>query len=239
MAGHSKWANIKRRKGDQDARRGSIWTKVSREITVATRIAGKDGNPRLRDAIALAKTHNMPKDTIQRAILRGAGELEGLEYEEITYEGYGPGGAAIFIETTTDNKNRTIADLRNIFSRHGGNMGENGSVSWMFTKKGFLEIDKKNIEEEELFEIAIDLGADGFQSTQNTYSITCEPNKLSNLREGLEKKYEISRFEMIAEPSTTVDMEKEVVEKILKLLESLEDHDDVQRVHTNANFPDS
>lgn len=240
MAGHSKWANIKRAKGANDAKRGKLWTKISREITVSVRMSGKDinSNPRLRDAVNLAKTNNMPKDTINRAIAKGAGELASDNYDEITYEGYGPGGAAVFVESMTDNKNRTVADLRNIFSKNGGNLGESGCVAWMFTKKGLIEVEK-SISEEALFETAVELGAEDVSDAGEVFEVSCELSSLSTIRESLEEKsIPVKGFEIVAEPSNTVDLDGENAESMIKLLEALEDHDDVQRVHTNADFPD-
>ena len=241
MAGHSKWANIQHRKGAQDKRRGKIWTKISRELTVATKGSGKDpaANPRLRDAIALARSNNMPKDTINRAIAKGAGELASESYEEINYEGYGPGGAAIFLEALTDNRNRTVADLRNLFSKNGGNLGESGCVAWMFQKKGLIEVEKASLTEEEVFETALEFNAEDVETHDECFFVSCAYADLSALREGLERnKYTIRRFEIVAEPSNTVNLEGEKSEKMLRLLESLDDHDDVQRVHCNAEFPD-
>lgn len=241
MAGHSKWANIKRTKGANDAKRGKIWTKISREITVSVKMGGKEisSNPRLRDAVALARTNNMPKDTINRAIAKGAGETDTDNYSEITYEGYGPGGAAVFVESMTDNKNRTVADLRTIFNKNGGNLGESGCVGWMFTKKGLIELEK-NVSEELLFETAAELGAEDVTEGDESFEVRCELSDLASVREGLEKNtaLKVKAFQIIAEPSNTIALEGENAEAMIKLLEALEDNDDVQRVHTNADFPE-
>ncbi len=240
MAGHSKWANIKRAKGVNDAKRGKVWTKISREITVATRISGRDisSNPRLRDAVSLAKSNNMPKDTINRAIAKGAGELASDNYDEINYEGYGPGGAAVFVESMTDNKNRTVADIRNIFNKNGGNLGESGCVAWMFSKKSLIEVEKI-FSEEELFEIAIELGVNDVSDAGEVFEISCELGSAAGVREGLENKsIPVKGFQIVAEPSSTVTLTGENSESMIKLLEALEDHDDVQHVHTNADFPE-
>lgn len=240
MAGHSKWANIKHRKGAQDAKRGKIWTKLSKEITIAAKISGGDAtsNPRLRDAIANAKSNNMPKDTIERAIKRGTGELEGISYEEITYEGYGPGGAAIIVECLTDNKNRSVSELRFIFNKNDGNLGETGCVNWIFQKKGIVVLPGKSTDEDELMEIALELGAEEIEKDEESgdFQVQCEPTDLSALREGLESKYSIERFGVEAIPSNTVALDGENSEKMIRLLEALDDHDDVQNVHTNADF---
>lgn len=238
MAGHSKWANIKHRKGAQDAKRGKIWTKLSKEITVSAKIGGGDAttNPRLRDAIASARSNNMPKDTIEKAIKRGTGELEGVTYEEISYEGYGPGGAAILLECMTDNTNRSVSELRFIFSKNGGNLGESGCVSWMFKKVGLLVIPKAGVEEDKLMEDALENGAEEMEEQENAFHVLCDYTELGSLRESLEDKYKIERFEITSIPSNTIDLDGENAEKMLKLLDALEDHDDVQRLHTNAEF---
>lgn len=241
MAGHSKWANIKHRKGAQDAKRGKIWTKLSKEVTVAAKIGGGDtnSNPRLRDAIAAAKSQNMPKDTIEKAVKRGTGELEGVTYEEITYEGYGPGGAAVLLECLSDNTNRSVSELRFIFSKNSGNLGESGCVNWMFKKVGMLEIAKAGVEEEELMELALENGADEIEEQDDSFLVTCAPAELGTLREALEAKYTVNRFEITATASTMTPLEGENAEKMLKLLDALDDHDDVQNVHTNADFAET
>lgn len=242
VAGHSKWANIRRHKGVQDKKKAHLSTKLAREIMVAVQLHGKDlqSNPRLRDSIALAKSHNISKDTIQRAILKGAGESGSkASYEEITYEGYGINGAAVLVECTTDNRNRTVAAIRNIFSKNKGNLGENGCVTWIFKKKGFIELKRDDQNEEELFQDAIDLGALDIEESKDRIELSCEVNKLSHLREELEKKgYSIIQFDIIAEASTNVELNQEDSEAMIKLIDALEEHEDVQRVHSNANFPE-
>ena len=238
MAGHSKWSNIKRHKAVVDAKRGKIWTKVSKEITVATRLGGKDvgSNPRLRDAIVAGKAANMPKDTIARAIARGAGEIEGAVYEEIVYEGYGPGGAAIIVESMTDNRNRTVSELRHMFSKNGGNLGESGCVAWIFTKKGFIEVEKGNTTEDELMEFVLEVGADDLAEAEAAFEVSCDKNDLGSVREAIAEKFKVISFEVVAEPANTVELAGDNSEKMIKLLELLDDHDDVQNVHTNAEF---
>ncbi len=242
MAGHSKWANIKRRKGAVDAKRGKIFTRLIKEITVAARIGGgdPDGNPRLRSAIASAKAENMPKDNIARAIKKGTGELEGEVYEEILYEGYGPAGVAVLVECLTDNRNRTVADVRHFFAKSNGNLGESGCVAWMFDKKGLVIVDKDTISEEELMELAIEAGAEDVVEEENEFHVTTVPEDFDEVRESLEKggvKIVEASVSMI--PKNTVEVtEEKPAKSILKLLENLEDHDDVQHVHANFDIDD-
>lgn len=242
MSGHSKWSTIKRKKGANDAKRGKIFTKLIKEITVAARIGGGDidGNPRLRSAVAAAKIENMPKENIERAIKKGTGDLDGINYEEIRYEGYGPGGVAVLVDTMTDNKNRTVADIRHYFSKSGGNLGEFGCVGWMFDKKGVILIDREHIPEEKLMELAIEAGAEDVIEDDKTFQVITAPEDFNDVVEDLESngiKYIEASISM--EPKNTVDVSDEkTANSLLRLLENLEDHDDVQKVHTNFDIPD-
>jgi YebC/PmpR family DNA-binding regulatory protein len=239
MAGHSKWANIKHRKGAADAKRGKIFTKLIKELTVAARTGGGDpaANPRLRTAIAEAKSQNMPKDNVERAIKKGTGELEGTAYEEITYEGYGPGGAAVFIESLTDNKNRTAADIRHILSKNGGNLGENGCVAWIFEKKGYIVIEKERTNEEKLMETALEAGAEDVREDENNFEVVTGVGEFENVKEAIDKEkfvYILSEVTML--PSNYTSLNEADAEKMIKLMEALEDCDDVQKVYTNADI---
>ena len=242
MSGHSKWSTIKRKKGAVDAKRGKIFTRLIREITVAARSGGgdPDANPRLRTAIVGAKAENMPKDNIDRAIKKGTGELEGAVYEEITYEGYGPGGVAVLVECMTDNKNRTVADVRHFFSKSGGNLGESGCVAWMFDKKGSFLIDKSAIDEEKLMDIALDAGAEDVVEEENEFQILTEPDGFSAVQEALAaNNVETIEAAVSKIPKNVVDVtEEKVARQVLNLLEKLEDYDDVQNVHANFDIPD-
>lgn len=240
MSGHSKWSTIKRKKGAIDAKRGKIFTKLIKEITVAARQGGgdPDGNPRLRSAIAIAKAENMPKDNIARAIAKGAGGIDGETYEEILYEGYGPGGVAVLVECMTDNRNRTVADVRHSFAKSNGNLGENGCVAWMFDKKGQIIIDKDTISEEELMDKAIEAGAEDVIEEENEFQIITSVEDFNDIRDNLEKQ-EIGFLEASISmiPKNTVEVtEEKVAVSLLKLLENLEDHDDVQKVHANFDI---
>jgi len=242
MSGHSKWSQIKRKKGAADAKRGQVFTKLIKEITVAARFGGGDpeGNARLRTAIAAAKAENMPKDNIERAIKKGTGELEGVTYEEFPYEGYGPGGAAVLVEVLTDNKNRTTAEVRHIFSRSGGNLGEAGSVAWMFHKKGYIVIDKAAIDEDKLMEVVLDAGAEDIEAGDKEYEVTTDPQKLDAVKKALEKarvKYQVAELTMY--PQSTIALDGKHAEQMLRLMEQLEEHDDVQKVYSNFDIPDS
>lgn len=241
MSGHSKWSTIKHKKGVADARRGKIFTKLIKEIMVAARIGGgdPDGNPRLRTAIAAAKAENMPKENIERAIKKGTGELEGTHYEEFTYEGYAPGGVAIMVDIMTDNKNRTIADLRHIFAKNNGRLGETGCVSFMFQKKGLIVVDKKDVDEDTLMEIALEAGADDVNDEGDTFEIITDPKKFENVRDALETKgIKYLRAEITMIPLNTVHIEGKEAEQTLRLVEMLEDSDDVQKVYANFDIPD-
>jgi YebC/PmpR family DNA-binding regulatory protein len=241
MSGHSKWANIKHKKGAADARRGKIFTKLIKEITVAARMGGGDAgaNPRLRQAIIAAKAENMPKDNIDRAIKKGTGELEGVNYEESVYEGYGPGGAAILVESLTDNKNRAVSEIRHIFSKHGGNMGENGCVSWMFQKKGYLVVEKRVIAEEALMEAALEAGAEDVREDGDNFEVITTPEDFEAVKEAIDAaNIATTAAEVTMLPSTTTQVEGSDAERMIRLMDAMEDCDDVQQVHTNADLPD-
>jgi len=243
MSGHSKWSTIKRKKGALDSKRGKIFTKIIKEITLAARLGGGDieGNSRLRQAVLAAKTENMPRDNIDRAIKKGTGEIGGGEaYEELTYEGYGPGGVAVLVEIMTDNKNRTVAEIRHIFSKHGGNLGENGCVSWLFDKKGSIVFDRKAINEDELIELALEVGADDIREEENEIEILTDPSMLENVRDALEGKglkYVQASIGMI--PQNTVKLDEGKAEQMLKMIDKLEDNDDVQNVYANFDIDDA
>ena len=242
MSGHSKWANIKHRKGAVDAKRGKIFTRLIKEITVAAKIGGGDpaGNPRLRSAIASAKSENMPKDNIERAIKKGTGELEGVEYLEITYEGYGPGGVAILVDCMTDNKNRTVGEVRHAFAKHGGNLGESGCVGYMFDKKGSLLIDKKNIDEEKLMDLALEAGAEDVLEEENEFQVLTAPDDFNTVREKLEEdgvSFIEATLSMIPQNTAEITEEKVAI-RLMKLMDVLEECDDVQDVHANFDIPD-
>jgi YebC/PmpR family DNA-binding regulatory protein len=239
MAGHSKWKQIKRKKAVTDARRASSWTKVIREITVAAKSGGGDagGNPRLRTAIDAAKAVNMPWDNIDRAIKKGTGELEGSIYEELTYEGYGPGGAAIFIEATTDNPNRTVAEIRHAFSRNGGNLGATNSVAWMFDRKGQIYLDASKSDEDATLEAALDAGAEDFVREGDQYVVTTAPAAFHAIQDVLTaRKFSIDSAELTMVPKNTVKVEGADAERILKLMEVLEELDDVSKVSSNFDI---
>jgi YebC/PmpR family DNA-binding regulatory protein len=242
MSGHSKWANIKHRKGAVDAKRGKIFTRLIKEITVAAKIGGGDtaGNPRLRSAVASAKSENMPKDNIERAIKKGTGELEGVEYLEITYEGYGPGGVAILVDCMTDNKNRTVGEVRHAFTKHGGNLGESGCVGYMFDKKGSILIDKKNIDEEKLMDLALEAGAEDVLEEENEFQVLTAPDDFNTVREKLEEdgvSFIEATLSMIPQNTAEITEEKVAI-RLMKLMDVLEECDDVQDVHANFDISD-
>lgn len=243
MSGHSKWHTIKHKKGALDAKRGKIFTKLIKEITVAARTGGSgdvDANARLRKAVNDAKAQNMPNDTIDRAIKRGTGELEGVNYEEITYEGYGIGGVAVMVETMTDNRNRTVAELRHLFSKNGGNLGEAGSVGWMFDKKGLIVVDKEAKSEDELFEIAIEAGADDLQEEGDVFEIYTAPENYEAVDEAIKKagiEPQASEISMI--PQNYIKLEGADAKQMLKLYEAIDDNDDVQKVYANFDIDES
>ncbi len=239
MSGHSKWSTIKRKKGALDAKRGKIFTTIIKEITIAARLGGGDesSNPRLRQAIAKAKANNMPQDNIKRAIMKGTGELPGVSYEEATFEGYGPGGVAIYMEVLTDNHRRTVAELRHIMSKHGGNLGENGSVAWMFDKKGQIILGKDAGDEETLFELALECGAEDFEVEEDEYIITTEPTQLMEVRDALEShQIPVRSAELEMVPKNLQRVEGKDAEKLLKLMEALEDNDDINHVYSNFDM---
>lgn len=242
MSGHSKWHSIKHKKGALDAKRGKLFTKFIKEITVAARSGGGDpeGNARLRKAILDAKAGNMPNDTIDRAVRRGTGEEEGVNYEEITYEGYGPGGVALLIESMTDNRNRTVAEIRHIFSKNGGNLGESGSVGWMFDKKGYIVVEKSAKSEEELFELAIDAGADDLRDDEDNFEIITSPEAFESVLSAVKNagiEPHVAEVEMI--PQNHIRLEGGEARQMLKLMEALEDHDDVQKVSANFDISEA
>ncbi len=243
MSGHSKWANIKNKKEKTDSQRGKIFTKIGREIAIAVKEGGSDpaNNSKLRDVIAKAKANNMPNDNITRSIKKAAGELGSVNYEEITYEGYGPGGTAIIVEVVTDNRNRTAAEIRHIFDKSGGSMGASGCVSWMFDKKGLMVVERSaSIDEDELMMEALDAGAEDFNALDDVYEIYTSPADFSAVREALEGKYSFISAEIGMFPQNTVDAtnDAELVEKIEKMLERFDDDDDVQEVYHNVTLPD-
>ena len=242
MSGHSKWSTIRHKKGAADARRGKIFTKLIKEIMVAARMGGADinGNHRLRAAVAAAKTENMPKDNIDRAIKKGTGDLDGVSYEEINYEGYGPGGVAVLLDILTDNRNRAASEIRHIFSRNGGNMGEAGCVAWMFTKKGSIVFSKDAISEDALMELALEAGAEDVQDQGEQFEVTTSLEDFNTVRTAFEEKglnYETAELTMV--PQTTVRIEDEkLAQQLLRLMDALEDSDDVQHAYANFDIAD-
>ncbi len=242
MSGHSKWATIKRKKSAVDAKRGKIFTKLIKEITIAARQGGGDpnGNPRLRLAIDNAKSQNMPADNIERAIKKATGELEGSTYTEITYEGYAPGGIAVLVEVATDNKNRTVAEIRHIFSKHGGNLGETGSVAWMFERKAVITIKRNGKNEDEVLEVILDAGADDLQTEEDFFEIQTSLESFEQVRKSLlEKNFEIENASLQWIAKNLIRVSGEDTQKVMKLIEVLEDNDDVQNVFTNADIDES
>jgi len=241
MSGHSKWASIKHKKGAADAKRGKIFTRIIKEITVAARLGGgdPDGNPRLRTAILAAKAANMPQDNIIRGIKKGTGELEGVNYEEITYEGYGPGGAAIIVEVMTDNKNRTVSEIRAMFGKRGGNLGENGCVSWMFDPKGLITVSAEGQGEDALFEMVLEAGAEDMKRVDDHYEITTAVEGFDAVRKALEDEgVAIASAELTRIPQSTVQVEEKHAKSLLRLMDELEDHDDVQKSYSNFDISD-
>lgn len=241
MSGHSKWSTIKNKKGKADAARGKVFTKIGREIVVAVKIGGPDPgmNSRLRDVIAKAKANNMPNDNVTRSIKKASGELSDINYEELTYEGYGIGGAAVIVETMTDNKNRTVGEIRHAFDKFGGSLGTNGSVSFLFDKKGVIAIDAEAGDEETVMEAALEAGAEDFSAEDGAYEITTAPEDFSAVRETLEGQgYEFlsAALDMVPQTITVLDQEQQI--KFEKMLDMLEDNDDVQNVYHNAELPE-
>ena len=239
MSGHSKWSTIKHKKGAKDAKRGKIFTKLIKEITVAARLGGGDikFNPRLRTAVLTARQNSMPADNIERAIKKGTGELEGVEYEEVTYEGYGPGGVAILVQTLTDNRVRTVAEIRSILTKHGGNMGAAGSVAYIFTKRGLIAIERKGIDEDQVMEAALEAGAEDVREAGDLLEVLTTPETFDDVREALAKANIASASaEITMIPSSTVNVSGQNAQTLLKLLELLEDNDDVQSVSSNMDI---
>ena len=240
MSGHSKWSSIKHKKAVKDARKGKLYTKLIKEISVAARTGGGDinGNPRLRTAVLTAKGASMPNENIDRAIKKGTGELEGVSYEEIHYEGYGPGGAAIMVTVLTDNKNRTVSEMRRLFTRNGGNLGESGCVAWMFDKKGLITVDKGQIEEDRLITLVVDGGAEDVREEDGLYEVVTKPEDFEKVRELLQQKnVAMATAQITMVPKNTVALDEKHAEQALKLTEELEDHDDVQSVSANYDIP--
>jgi YebC/PmpR family DNA-binding regulatory protein len=242
MSGHSKWHTIKHKKGALDAKRGKLFTKLIKEITVAARTGGgdPDSNARLRKAITDAKGANMPNDTIDRAVKRGTGELEGVNYEEITYEGYGPGGVAIMIDSMTDNRNRTVAEIRHLFSKSGGNMGSSGSVSYLFDKKGYIVVEKAAKSEDELFELVIEAGAEDLRDDEDNFEIITSPENFDAVLsavKGAGIEPQVAEVEMV--PQNYIKLEGQDAKQMLKLMEALEDHEDVQKVSANFDISEA
>jgi YebC/PmpR family DNA-binding regulatory protein len=240
MSGHSKWATIKHKKAATDAKRGQVFTKLIKEITVAARGGGNpDTNPRLRVAIDRAKNASMPQDNIERAIKKGTGELEGVNYEDITLEGYGPSGIAIYIEALTDNKNRTTSEVRTIFTRKGGNMAGAGSVSWIFEKKGYIVVSKKNIDEDKLMGIVLDAGAEDMVTEEENFAVKTTPQDFYKVKKALEENaIKTESAEITLVPKSTIRVVGEEAKKILELVDALEEHEDVQNVYANFDIPD-
>jgi YebC/PmpR family DNA-binding regulatory protein len=240
MSGHSKWSTIKHKKAAKDARKGKLFTKLIKEITVAARMGGGDinANPRLRTAVLTARANSMPGDNIERAIKKGTGELEGVSYEEIQYEGYGPGGAAILAQVVTDNKNRTVSEIRRLFAKHGGNLGETGCVAWMFDKKGLITVEKSQIDEDRLVGLVLDVGAEDVKEEEGIFEVIMQPEDFEKVKERLEQeKIAIASGQITMVPKNTVTVDEKHVEQILKLTEELEDHEDVQNVSANFDIP--
>jgi YebC/PmpR family DNA-binding regulatory protein len=241
MSGHSKWSTIKHKKGAADVKRGKIFTKLIKEITVAARMGGGDqeSNPRLRHALNSAKAQNMPKDTFERAVKKGTGDLDGVSYEEILYEGYGPGGVAVLVECLTDNKNRSIADVRYIFGKAGGNVGTDGCVAWMFDKKGLISVSKEDSDEETLMEVALEAGAEDITDEGDVFEIITAPEDFDAVKEAVdtaEIKYDVAEITMLPQNMTAVEGKE--AEQMIRFMEALDDCDDIQKFYTNADIPD-
>jgi YebC/PmpR family DNA-binding regulatory protein len=242
MSGHSKWSTIKRKKAKSDQERGKIFTKLMREITVAARLGGGDeeANPRLRTAIEAAKAASMPNTNIDKAIKKGTGELPGVSYEEMVFEGYGPGGVAIMVEATTDNKNRTVSEVRHIFERHNGNLGENGSVAWVFQQKGVIAVPRNNLQEDDLLAVVLDAGAEDIQTEEDAFEVTSAVEDLEGVKQALkENQIEYTEAELIKVPQSTVKMDGKSGQQVLRLMDELEECDDVQRVFSNFDIDEA
>ena len=241
MSGHSKWSTIKHKKAASDAKRGKIFTKIIKEITVAARMGGGDlnANPRLRGAVQAAKNENMPKDNIDRAIKKGTGELEGVSYDESIYEGYGPGGAAVLVDSLTDNKNRAVSDIRHIFAKNGGNLGENGCVAWMFDKKGYIVVERAATDEDTLMEVALETGAEDVREDDSNFEVITAPEDFEDVMAAIEKAgIATIEGEVTMLPQSTTNLAGKEAEQMIRLMDMLEDCDDVQKVYTNADIPD-
>lgn len=241
MSGHSKWHNIRLRKGKQDAQRSNLFTKLAREIIVAARAGGgnPDANIRLRLAVQKAREQSMPQDNIKRAIQRGAGELEGSQYEEVTYEGYGPGGVAVIVSSLTDNRNRTVAELRVVFSRNGGSLGETGCVGWMFDQKGIITVEKDAIDEDRLMEVALDAGAEDIRPEDDMFDVLTAPDSLPDVRAAFEAAgIKLANAEVTMLPKNTIRVEGKAATQILRMMDQLDELDDVQQVYANFDIPD-
>ena len=241
MSGHSKWSSIKHKKAAKDAKRGKLFTKLIKEISIAARMGGGDinANPRLRTAVLTAKAASMPNDNIDRAIKKGTGELGSIIYEEVSYEGYGPGGAAMLVHVLTDNKNRTVSEIRRLFTKYGGSLGESGCVAWMFDKVGLITVEKNQIEEDRLMSVALEGGADDVREEDGHFEVTTRPEEFEKLREHLEKhKVPMVTAQIAMVPKNTVSLDAKYAEQALKLAEELEDHDDVQTVSASFDIPD-
>ncbi len=239
MSGHSKWSTIKHKKAAKDAKRGKLFTKLIKEITVAARLGGGDikANPRLRTAVLAARAQSMPGDTIDRAIKKGTGELEGVNYDEVTYEGYGPGGVAVLVEALTDNRNRTVADLRNIFDKCGGNLGTSGSVAWMFSKRGLLTVERAGVDEDRVMEVALEAGAEDVTDSGDLLEIVTAPEQFEPVREAVDAAGIVTASaEVTMLPSSSTAISGKHAEQMIRLLEMLDDHDDVQRVSSNMDI---
>ena len=242
MAGHSKWAQIKRKKAVVDAKRGQVFTKIIKEITVAARLGGgdEDANPRLRQAVLSAKAANMPADNVKRAVQKGTGELPGISYEDAMFEGYGPGGVAIMVEVTTDNRKRTVAELRHLITKHGGNLGETGCVAWMFNKKGLITVEKNGVNDESLLDSILTGGGDDFSDEDDVYVVESTPDQMISVREQLEADgFSVISSEIMLTPQNSMSVEGETAKRVIQLLEVLDDHDDVQKVSANFDFDDA
>lgn len=242
MSGHSKWSTIKRKKAKTDQERGRIFTRLTKELTIAARHGGGDAlsNPRLRSAVDAARKANMPMDNIKKAIQKGTGELPGVSYEESSYEGYGPGGVAIFLETLSDNKNRTVAEIRHLFSKHSGNLGENGSVAWMFQRVGQITVPRGRLDEDSLLALALDAGASDVASEEGQFVVTTEFNRLYDVKAELEKGgVEVAEAAVVMVPQNTIKLDGKPAEQLLRLMEALEEHDDVQNVYGNFDIDES
>jgi YebC/PmpR family DNA-binding regulatory protein len=240
MGGHSHWATIKRHKSSQDAKRGKIFTRIIRELTIAARSGGDpNGNPRLRLAISKAKDANMPGDTLKKAIQRGTGELPGVTYEEFALEGYGPGGTALMIEITSDNRNRTVAEIRNLLTKNNANLAEAGAVSWQFHKKGLLTVERGKVEEDQLISLALDAGAEDVKGGTKSFEVITDPHDFENVKKALaDAKIDAALAEVTFIPQNSIRLEEKNAEQMLKLMEVLDEHDDVQKVHANFDISD-